>query len=209
MVQRSRDRSIQQTTQIVNAAIDLIETKGSAFTVQELAKYAHVALQTFYHHFAGRDELLLAVFEHVLAASMSSFEERGRQLSDPLSRLRFYVTVTVLTLDDETQESSRRFMTAEHYRLHQLFPNELTAANRLYTDLLIPEIVAATELGQLTPNDIEADAWFITELVMATFHHYAFASNSVPTEELAEGLWQFCLRSLGGRSPDVGATENM
>ena len=200
-VQRSRDRSIQQATQIVDAAIDLIQEKGSAFTIHELARRARVALQTFYRHFAGKDELLLAVIEHILNDSMVHYEETARTLDDPLDRLRYYITVAVSTLDDESQVSSRRFITAEHYRLHQLFPDELGAANRTYAELLIPEIRAAAELGQLAPNDVEADAWFVTELVMATFHHYAYASTSESTELRSERLWQFCLAALGGVSP--------
>jgi TetR/AcrR family transcriptional regulator len=200
IVQRSRGRSAQQAMQIVDAAIELIDEKGSSFTIQELAKHARVALQTFYHHFAGKDELLLAVLERIISDSMVGFEARARKLRDPLSRLRFYVTVAISSLDDESQRASRRFMTAEHYRLHQLFPDELSDVNRIYTGLIIPEIRAAAELGQLAPNDIEADAWFITELVMATFHHYAFATSSAPTEQLSESLWRFCLVALGGVS---------
>ena len=157
-----------------------------------------MALQTFYRHFAGKDELLLAVLERILGDSMVAFEARARKLRDPLSRLRFYVTVAISTLNDESQDASRRFITAEHYRLHQLFPDELSAANRTYTDLLVPEIRAATELGELAPHDVEADAWFITELVMATFHHYAYASSDVPAQQLSDDLWAFCLRALGG-----------
>ena len=201
IVQRSRDRSIQQATQIVDAAIELIEEKGSAFTIQELAKHARVALQTFYRHFAGKDELLLAVIEQTISGSMVGFQARAMEEPDPLGRLRVYITATVSTLDNESQDASRRFITAEHYRLHQLFPDELTAANRAFTEMLIPEIRAATELGQLAPNDVEADAWFVTELVMATFHHYAYASHSVPTDQLVENLWRFCYAGLGGRGP--------
>jgi len=74
----------------------------------------------------------------------------------------------------------------------------LIEANRRFTDLLIPEITEAVEAGQLSPSDVESDAWYVTELVMATFHHYAFATKDVPAEQLAESLWHFCLAALGG-----------
>jgi AcrR family transcriptional regulator len=200
IVQRSRDRSIQQAKQIIDAAIELIGEKGSAFTIQELAKRARVALQTFYRHFAGKDELLLAVIEQTISESMIGLEESACELREPLDRLHYYVTAVLSSLDDSSLELNRRFITAEHYRLHQLFPDELQLANRAFTDLLIPEIQAAADAGKLAPNDVDADAWYITELVMATYHHYSYATNRVSTDELSESLWRFCLAGLGGRS---------
>ncbi len=198
VVQRSRSRSIQQATQIVDAAMVLIDEKGSSFTIQELAANARVALQTFYRHFSGKDELLLAVIERTIAENCAEFAERARQLPDPLSRLRFYITAAVSSLDEDAIGARSRFITAEHYRLHQIFPDALIEANRRFTDLLIPEITEAAGAGQLAPVDVEADAWYVTELVMATFHHYAFATKEVPAAKLAESLWRFCLAALGG-----------
>jgi AcrR family transcriptional regulator len=206
IVQRSRDRSIQQATQIVEAAMELIAEKGEAFTIQELAKRARVALQTFYRHFAGKDELLLAVLEHTMTESMREFESQARARPDPLDRLHFYITVVLSSLDDPELAASRRFITAEHYRLHQLFPDELSDANRLYTDLLVTEIRAATDAGELDPDDPEADAWYITELVMATYHHYSYATNRIPADQLGESLWRFCLAALGGARPATRTT---
>ncbi|HEY6531588.1 MAG TPA: TetR/AcrR family transcriptional regulator [Acidimicrobiales bacterium] len=202
IVQRSRDRSIRQAKQIVDAAIDLIGEKGSSFTIKELAKHAGIALQTFYRHFSGKDELLLAVIEEVVGESMVTLEALAQDLPNPLDRLRFYITAIVTSLDDESLSALRRFITAEHYRLHQLFPHELSEADRAFTDLLIPEIRAATDAGLLAPHDIDASAWLITELAMATFHHYAYATSKPPPGELAESLWQFCLGALGGTRTD-------
>ena len=198
-VQRSRDRSVRQARQIIDAAIELGNEKGTAFTIQELAKRAHVALQTFYRHFSGKDELLLAVIEQTISESMVLFAASADHLTDPLDRLHHYVTMAIESaLTDPALVAQRRFLTAEHYRIHQIFPDELETASRAFTNLLIPEIRAATEAGQLAPNDIEADAWYVTELVMAMYHHYSYATARESPIELAQGLWQFCLAALGG-----------
>ena len=68
-VQRSRARQMEQATLIVDAARRLIAERGERFTTQELVKEAGVALQTFYRIFAGKDQLLLAVFENLIAES--------------------------------------------------------------------------------------------------------------------------------------------
>lgn len=197
-VERSRVRRVEQASQIVQAAQRLLETDGSGFTTQELIKEAGVALQTFYRYFAGKDELILAVLEETISAGVAAIEERGAVLDDPLDRLRLYVTATLEGLDGESQ-GAIRFITAEHYRLHQLFPDELAEASQPFADMLIPEITAATAAGHLHSSDVEGDAWYVAQLSMATFHHYAFATPSVPISEVADQLWSFCLRALGGR----------
>jgi TetR/AcrR family transcriptional regulator len=195
LVQRSRTRSIQQAQVIVDAARRLSAEKGSAFTTQELAKEAGVALQTFYRHFASKDELLLAVLEEIIAQSCAAYREQALELPDPLARLHFYVgRVLDATFDDD--RATRQFTTSEHYRLQQLFPEELAIATKPFADLLVPEITEAQAAGLLAPGDVERSAWFVTQLVMATFHHYAFVNE--PMDDVGEELWRFCLRALGG-----------
>ena len=196
-VQRSRDRSVEQARQIVEAAQRLLMAGGSGFTTQELTKEAGVALQTFYRYFGGKDELILAVLEETIDLGCSLIEESGAELDDPLDRLRLYVTGAISSLADASS-GVNRFITAEHYRLHQIFPDELAAASYRYTGMLVPEIRAAAEAGRLHPGNIEDAAWYVTQVSMATFHHYAFATPDQPIDVVAERLWEFCLRALGG-----------
>jgi len=197
-VQRSRSRTIEQAKVIVDAGRRLVNERGGEFKTQELAKEAGVALQTFYRHFSSKDELLLAVMEEVIVESCEAYVEGARRLHDPIARMRYYLTTALTSLRNPDNLGARRFTTAEHYRLLQLFPDELALADRAFTELLIPEIEAATAAGQLAPDDIERDAWFVTQLVMTTFHHYSFATTEVPVDELIEKLWRFCITALGG-----------
>ena len=211
IVRRSRDRSIEQTEDIIAAARRLIdEQQGARFSVQELAKEAGVALQTFYRHFTGKDELLLAVVEQIVAESCQLFKARAQQLPDPLSRIRFYVEAAVSALADNSGGSTRRFISAEHFRLYPLFPDELAAANRSFNELLLPEIAAANASGQLDAPNLERSVWFVTELVRSTYHHYAFAKIDFSVEELVESLWTFCLKALGGTpEPPTARTKGL
>src|SRR5438477_13061831 len=100
-VQRSRARQIEQAQAIVTAERRLIAERGERFTTQELVKEAGVALQTFYRLFAGKDQLLLAVFEDMIAESCEQFEDAARELPDPIARLRFCVTVALQSLSSD------------------------------------------------------------------------------------------------------------
>jgi AcrR family transcriptional regulator len=184
----------------VQAARRLVEVKGSDFTTQDLVKEAGIAVQTFYKHFAGKDQVLLAVIEDMVAETCSRLEADARHLSDPVERLRFYVTQVVSGLDAYADGDARpRFVTTEHWRLHSLYPEDLARANRPFTDLLLPEIKAAAAAGSLAPSDPEYDAWLITRLVISVFHHYEYATPEEPIDTVAARLWSFCLSALGGR----------
>jgi TetR/AcrR family transcriptional regulator len=198
-VQRSRDRSVEQAKTIVAAALRLIETKGPSFTTQDLVKEAGIALQTFYRYFPGKDALLLAVIEHVIEENCTAFRQRANTLSDPVERLRFYVTATVRGL--ETTGSGPSFVTSEHFRLQTLYPAEVSRATQPYTDLLLEEIRQAMAVGRLDPPDPEYSAWLITQLTMAVFHHYDCAGVDEPTEVIAHRLWEFCASALNGPQP--------
>jgi AcrR family transcriptional regulator len=206
-VQRSRDRSARRTLALVEAALRLMKTKGSAFTTQDLAKEAGVALQTFYRHFAGKDQLLLAVFERVIAEEAAKRAEAARALPDPVARLHLYVTdtFTVLRIGGRTAEA--RFVTAEHWRLYQLFPNEMNRARSAYADLIEQELRDATSQGLLASADPAQDAWLITQLITSSYHHYAFSDGSRSVEEIVEHLWTFCLTAVGGGPSGKGQSN--
>jgi TetR/AcrR family transcriptional regulator len=198
-VQRSRDRGVEQAKSIVAAARRLMESKGPSFTTQELIKEAGIALQTFYRYFPGKDYLLLAVIEDVIDENCAVFRKQAEKLADPIERLRYYVTATVLAL--EVPGGSPSFMTSEHFRLQTLYPAEVSRATQHFTDLLVDEIHEAMASGQLHPHDPEYAAWLITQLSMAVFHHYDCAGLDEPIDQIADKVWEFCLTALSARAP--------
>lgn len=179
------------------AAHRLILERGERFTTQELIKEADVALQTFYRHYGGKDQLLLAVIADMIVAHCESLEAKAADLDDPVERLHLYVTETLAPMVQARESGAGRFMTSQHWRLHQLDPQGLAAANRPFADLVQRELEAAQAAGLLSPRDPARDAWIINKLVMATFHHYAFADDA-DADRVAEDVWRFCLAAVSG-----------
>jgi len=199
-VQRSRERGIEQATVIVEAARRLIALKGSAFTTQELVKEAGVALKTFYRYFGSKDQLLVAVIEDLISSACLEFELRADELSDPLERLRYFVSTAVAatTVGSEDAVGGAQFITTEHWRLYSLYPTEMERATRPFTDLVLRQMEEATTAGMLAPRHAENDAWLVGQLVMTVYHHYAFAPRDETFEVIGDRLWDFCLAALGG-----------
>jgi TetR/AcrR family transcriptional regulator len=197
IVRRSRTRSVQQAKVIVDAARRLIREQGE-LTTQTLVKEAGVVLQTFYRHFASKDQLLLAVFEDMIAEDVARIEAVVRELPDPVARLHYAITSALATLGDEDVRIGPRFITAAHWRLHQIFPDEMDHATRPFAELVERELRDATAAGLLRATDPAKDAWLVMKLVMSVYHHDAFATTHEPVADIAEHLWGFCLAAFGG-----------
>lgn len=203
-VRRSRTRSLQRATQIVQAARRLVATKGADFTTHELVKEAGVAVQTFYKHFGSKDQVLLAVIEDLISEAATGLHEQGQALPDGVARLHFYVTTLVqAAAADGTAAPGARFITAEHWRLHQLYPDELATATGAVRDLILDALHEAVDEGLLKPANPDYDAWLAMQLVMAVYHYYAFAASGEDRSEIADRVWAFCFAAWGGREADV------
>lgn len=179
------------------AARRLVLERGENFTTQDLIKEADVALQTFYRHFGGKDQLLLAVIADMIAEHCETLAARAAGLDGPIERLHLYVTGTLSALVGNRSSGAGRFMTSQHWRLHQLAPEALAEATRPFADLVQRELEEGRAAGVLAPRDPERDAWIINKLVMAVFHHYAFADDEA-ADTVAEDVWQFCFAAVGG-----------
>jgi AcrR family transcriptional regulator len=186
---------------IVRAARELVDEKGAAFTTQDLIKQGGIALQTFYRHFDGKDQLLVAVFQDMIADACVAFEQAAANVDNPLERLRIYIATALAGLSTPPGAVGPGFITAEHWRLQQEFPAEIAAATKPFADLVRRELERAEAAGMASPADSERDGWLITRLVMAEFHHYSFRTESVDADRIAEDVWQFCLRAVGGETP--------
>jgi AcrR family transcriptional regulator len=203
---RNGTRGPANTEALLAAAHRLVRERGENFTTQDLIKEADVALQTFYRHFGGKDQILLAVVGDLISGWCSQLAADAEALRDPVERLRFYISGTLATLGTPGVAGAR-FMTSQHWRLHQAHPDELAAATKPFADLVQAELEAGRDAGLLSPRDPERDAWMINKLVMSVFHHYAFVEGDPALASIAEDVCGFCLAAVGGqarreRSPD-------
>lgn len=191
-VRRTPERSLEQAQAIVKAANELVLARGAEFTTHELVSEAGVSLQTFYKAFESKDELLLAVFEDRIASSCAIYAKATADLA-PIDRLKTFVAVALSTPEEAGTEA--RFITAEHWRLMQIYPTEVEAATAPYARLVEAAITQAVDEGLLHVANPKDASWMITQLVMSIFHHQACTGEPGIS---AQSLWAFCLAALQG-----------
>jgi TetR/AcrR family transcriptional regulator len=199
--QRTRAHNADLDKEIIDAAQRLLHTHGDdGFTIQQLVDEAGVALQTFYRHFAGKDQLLLALMERSIAAFCDDLRTATADVDDPLERLRRFVTRPLRLLTGGVNTDARA-ITHEHFRLFQLYPDQVSSATGAFERLVLESLEDARLRGLASSPTPDRDAWMITEIVMTTFHHYSFTDLGDDADAVTDHLWHFCRAAIGAAEP--------
>src|SRR3954447_6105692 len=85
----ARSRAEERVQRFLDAAFELIDEKGTTdFTIQEVIDRSKQSLRGFYEYFAGKDELILALFEETVREADDDIRAAVDAQTDPLARLR-------------------------------------------------------------------------------------------------------------------------
>ena len=189
----ARDRSSARARRLVDAARRLATSGSATFTVADVAEDAGVSLRSFYRHFSGRDELLLALFEEEARTGAAMLREVVDAEPDvePLERVRLCVDALCGLVTVGSDYAS--MLVREHLRLADQHPDEMRSALAPLLDVLAGELEAAADAGRLRPVD-RFDAATVLALVLT---HIQTAVLLAPDEpEPTERVWRFCRAAL-------------
>jgi len=89
----ARVRAENRVQRFLDAALDLMSTApDKEFTVQEVVERSGQSLRSFYQYFAGKHELLLALFEESVRTTSEHLRASVAEKRDPAERLHVFVT---------------------------------------------------------------------------------------------------------------------
>jgi AcrR family transcriptional regulator len=88
----ARVRAENRVQRFLDAALELLTSApDKEFTVQEVVERSGQSLRSFYQYFAGKHELLLALFEDAVRTTAEQLREELADADDPLDRLHRFV----------------------------------------------------------------------------------------------------------------------
>lgn len=191
---------------ILDAASALLEEEGlEGLTIRAMLKRTGLARRAFYERFAGKDDLVLAVFEETLREAAAFFAEAIAEQPDPLSQIHTIVAGLVRGAQPTQHPGiGVRMVSAivrEHMRLAQTHPAELERALAPLLGVLADRISAGIRKGQLRDCDPALQATLIYNLIASTVHtELLMEENTRPDEAgrqgLADAIWEFCRRAI-------------
>jgi AcrR family transcriptional regulator len=198
----------ERTNAIVAAAYRLLDEGGlDELTIRAVLKSTGLARRAFYERFAGKDDLVLAVFEQAMRYAAEMYADLVAPIPQPLDRLK----AIVLSIgrgagapDEPAAGQGSRMAAAlsrEHIRLAESRPAELQAALEPLFAVIAKQIGDGMAAGQIREGDPDRLALFIYNLLATTLHTEFIASEGGTEagerrERLADDLWEFCRRAI-------------
>jgi AcrR family transcriptional regulator len=197
----ARSRAEQRVQRFLDAAFELIDEKGTTeFTIQEVVERSKQSLRGFYEYFAGKDELVLALFEESIREAGDDIHNAVAAQTDPLARLRAY-TIRLHEWCDpiETPRKrgthNRRAISEFSMLLAANNSERIRAAIAPLSHLLIELLDAAAAAGAIHVADTRRAAALVHQTVMNNWYGNRLVND--PKQRLtAEETWEFCLHGI-------------
>jgi AcrR family transcriptional regulator len=190
-------RAEQRVQRFLDAAQAIIREKGNTdLTVQEVVDRSRQSLRSFYQHFDGKHELLLALFEDALGRATDQIRAAASGQSDPLDRLK--VAVQLLFEFSRPDPTARRPLFTDFApQLLLSHPTEVRVAHApllaLLTELM-EQADAAGELRQATTPRRAAALTMQTVMFIAQSSDAPDDGSGHPLS--ADEVWDFCARGF-------------
>jgi AcrR family transcriptional regulator len=190
-------RAEQRVQRFLDAAQAIITKKGTTdFTVQEVVDKSRQSLRSFYQHFNGKHELLLALFEDAMRRAADQIRAAASGHEHPMARLKVAVEL-LFELSRPDPAAQRPLFTDFAPQLLISHPAEVKIAHAplmaLLTELMT-EIEAAKQLrDDVSPRRMAA-------LTMQTVMFVAQSGGAVDEETThpitADEIWEFCAQGF-------------
>jgi AcrR family transcriptional regulator len=190
-------RAEQRVQRFLDAAQVIIAEKGSTdFTVQEVVDRSRQSLRSFYQHFDGKHELLLALFEDALSRATEQIRAAAQGQADPLDRLKVAVQL-LFELSRPDPAARRPLFTDFAPQLLLSHPAEVRVAHAPLLTLLTELLTEASAAGELRAgvNPRRAAALTMQTVMFVAQSAVVSDEDDVPVITSDE-VWEFCAHGL-------------
>src|SRR5580692_5821335 len=186
-------RAEQRVQRFLDAAQAIITDTGSTdFTVQDVVNRSSQSLRSFYQHFDGKHELLLALFEDALRRATDQISAAASGQSDPLDRLKVAVQL-LFELSRPDPAARRPLFTDFAPQLLLTHPAEVRVAHAPLLALLAELLTEASATGELRAG---VDPRRAAALTMQTVMFVAQSAVVSDEDDLpvitSDEVWEFC-----------------
>jgi AcrR family transcriptional regulator len=197
----ARARSEGRVQRFLDAGFELLSAaeSGKEFTVQEVVDRSGQSLRSFYQYFAGKHELLLALFDEAIRSTADRLDELVAKELTPLERLHcFVIEYYRMCLPAPKGRASKNNPTPVMAEFsHELLTSHQDEAARAFVPLvtLLEKVVAdAVDAGEVRAGLAYDDAaGFILSTIMFNATYASTISGLKPHDpaQAADGMWQF------------------
>lgn len=195
MISRSR-RSPYDANSLLDVAVRVFTERGyDGTSMEHLAAAAGITKSSFYHHVAGKEELLQRALDRALDSLFGVLDEPGAKQGRAIERLEHVIRGSIRVLIDELPHVTLLL------RVRGNTPVERHALERRreFDDMVASLVRAADEEGDLTPAvDARLTERLIFGMVNSITEWYRPNRGLAPAS-LADAVIELVLGGLRGR----------
>lgn len=196
----ARERAISRGDQFIAAAVDLLRTNGKPdFTVQEVVDRSGMSLRSFYHHFATKDDLLLAVTEETIRRYIDGIRPAVEAAADPVAKLR--VLLSEMFGEDRRTDPASRGIVLFHWHLADTRTEEFAATLAPQVALIIEILEAGIASGVFrTDIPVPALATLVNHTILSILEMRVLGVEVADTPVGVDHLVGYCLGAVSAEA---------
>lgn len=193
----ARARALARSSRFLATALELVEESGKAdFTIQTLIDRSNLSLRAFYQHFAGKEELMLALYENVTSQFTEDIRQEVAAADGPMEQLEAFCR-GVLSRAESSEAVGGRVMTIYNLSLEIERPDDFAKVWEPHLKLLTKIITSCARAGlvrrDLTPAQLTTLVnTTLTALAQIGVFHLGGKGSKLTEDQ----LWAWCKQAV-------------
>lgn len=200
-LKNARERAISRGDKFVKAAAELLRTTGkSDFTVQEVVDRSGMSLRSFYHHFATKDDLLLALIEESVRRYSAEMRPKLDATEGAVEKLQLLLTTSFR--DRYSGDRASRGMVLFHWHLAEARTSEFVATLAPQVALITEILEEGVEAGVFRIDiPVKVQATLVAHTLLSLLDMRVLNVELVDEPLTEDQLAAWCLTAVGARTP--------
>lgn len=193
----ARARALARSSRFLATALELVEESGRAdFTIQTLIDRSNLSLRAFYQHFAGKEELLLALYENATSQFIEAIRHEVAMADGPMEQLEAFCR-GFLSRAESSEAIGGRVMTIYNLSLEIERPADFAKIWEPHQKLLTKILTACSRAGLIRKDLTPAQLTTLLNSTLIALAQIGVFHLGVKGAELAEDqLWAWCKQAL-------------
>lgn len=173
------ERRAERRERMLAAGLELFGTQGYAATsIEKLCAHAGVSTRNFYDEFSGREDLLIALHDRVIAEAAQAVLAAFDQAADADLATRVELAVRAFVTTTASDPRWARLSYVEVIGVSEAVERHRLAWRERFSRLLIAEAERAVERGEARPRDFRLSAVAMIGAVNELVYHWSIGDGS-------------------------------
>ncbi len=198
-LKNARQRAISRGDKFIKAATTLLRQTGKAdFTVQEVVDQSGMSLRSFYHHFATKEDLLLAVIEESVRHYTEMLTPKLAETEGADKKLELLLRTSYS--EHYSDDPASHGLVLFHWNLAESRTAEFVETMKPQVDLITGILEEGIADGTFRDDlPISAQTSMVTHTILSLLDMRVLGVEVVPEQVTGDQLVEWTLTAVGAR----------